>query len=306
MLSSRYVPLFPSFLPFSPTYLYLPVKPHLSSPLRLRPRTPHTSQLSLPTLSPTTLPPVLSLLSLRAELGAVANTWTSARRTVECLEFVRRRWGVYEEHSVPANANLNANANAAREGLGSSSSTGTSSNATSTAPPPSRRPNVEPRWKPSDSSELVCAICFEGVNTNPNTKTDSSADPVDQSAQNPSPNPNPTRETMRGRCRLDCGHELHATCLVAWLHHQAFCPTCHLALSASPPAAPAARPSVVTSPAPASPVSGMHGRTETLRRRAGSVTTASASANATAITAAAVTEDEGEGEDERGVPSYIF
>ncbi|PWZ03033.1 hypothetical protein BCV70DRAFT_214510 [Testicularia cyperi] len=50
--------------------------------------------LRLPTLSPTSLPPVLSLLSLRSELASVTTVWTKARASVECLEFVRRRWGV--------------------------------------------------------------------------------------------------------------------------------------------------------------------------------------------------------------------
>lgn len=49
-------------------------------------------QLSLPTLSPTSLPPILALLSLRSQLTSLVSTWTSSRRSIECLEFVRRRW----------------------------------------------------------------------------------------------------------------------------------------------------------------------------------------------------------------------
>lgn len=52
----------------------------------------YTQQLSLPTLAPTSFPSLLSLLSLRSELGAVTSTWSSARKSIECLEFVRRRW----------------------------------------------------------------------------------------------------------------------------------------------------------------------------------------------------------------------
>ena len=53
--------------------------------------------LRLPTLTPTSLPPVLSLLSLRSELATLTQIWSKARSSVECLEFVRRRWGVQLE-----------------------------------------------------------------------------------------------------------------------------------------------------------------------------------------------------------------
>ncbi|CDW99760.1 hypothetical protein [Sporisorium scitamineum] len=53
--------------------------------------------LRLPTLTPTSLPPVLSLLSLRSELASLTQIWSKARSSVECLEFVRRRWGVQLE-----------------------------------------------------------------------------------------------------------------------------------------------------------------------------------------------------------------
>lgn len=47
---------------------------------------------SLPTFAPTSFPSLLSLLSLRSALGSVVMTWCSARRSIECLEFVQRRW----------------------------------------------------------------------------------------------------------------------------------------------------------------------------------------------------------------------
>lgn len=42
----------------------------------------------------------------------------------------------------------------------------------------------------------------------------------------------------KGAARLDCGHLLHPTCLVAWLVNQAFCPTCHMPLQLAPPGPP--------------------------------------------------------------------
>ncbi|PWN32568.1 uncharacterized protein FA14DRAFT_181252 [Meira miltonrushii] len=52
--------------------------------------------VSLPTFTPTSFPSLLSLLSLRSALGSVVMTWCSARRSVECLEFVQRRWSQQE------------------------------------------------------------------------------------------------------------------------------------------------------------------------------------------------------------------
>jgi hypothetical protein len=147
------------------------------------------AQLSLPTLSPTTLPPLLALLSLRSELGSVARVWTSARRSLECLEFVRRRWGAAAGTSAAAS-------------------------------PDQKRPRQEPRWRAPTPEEVRCAICFENVHP--------SASPDEQAKEAQPTAPDET-------CMLDCGHELHSLCLVRWLAAQAFCPVCHLRLSASPP-----------------------------------------------------------------------
>lgn len=80
-------------------------------------------QLSLPTLSPTSLPPILALLSLRSQLGALVVTWISARRSLECLEFVRRRWP---------------------------------SSSLSLA-------ETSPRWRADEEEEILCPICLEPI-----------------------------------------------------------------------------------------------------------------------------------------------
>ncbi|PWN31004.1 hypothetical protein BDZ90DRAFT_30845 [Jaminaea rosea] len=49
--------------------------------------------MRLPTISPTSLPAVIALLALRAEIGLLAKSWNVERRKMEGLEFVRRRWG---------------------------------------------------------------------------------------------------------------------------------------------------------------------------------------------------------------------
>ncbi|KDN47538.1 hypothetical protein K437DRAFT_273641 [Tilletiaria anomala UBC 951] len=48
--------------------------------------------ISLPSLSPTSLPPLLALLALRSELAECTITWTTARSSIECLDFVNHRW----------------------------------------------------------------------------------------------------------------------------------------------------------------------------------------------------------------------
>ena len=125
--------------------------------------------LHLPTLSPTSLPPVLALLSLRAQLAALTHVWARARGSVECLEFVRRRWAAHKPRSKP------------------------------TTPDPAS----------------LCPICFEPTHT-----------------------PTTTTTTATALCTLDCGHQIHDTCLVAWLTAQAFCPTCHAVMSFTPPTTP--------------------------------------------------------------------
>ncbi|KAJ1032073.1 hypothetical protein NDA13_002448 [Ustilago tritici] len=89
--------------------------------------------LRLPTLSPTSLPPVLSLLSLRSELASLTQIWSRARSSVECLEFVRRRWGVVlEEGKDPY---------------------------TSVPRPRAAKEAGDYKWKSCD--DVFCAICFE-------------------------------------------------------------------------------------------------------------------------------------------------
>ncbi len=139
--------------------------------------------VSLPSLSPTSLPPLISLLALRWQLSECANVWTTFRTSVERLEFALRRW----------------------TGQWSSK-----------------------KWTP-DEAPQTCAICFENVYHNP------------QHAQRSAPSvadPDAKHFRAKGVCRLDCGHELHPTCLCSWLAKQAFCPVCFVALSAAPPGAP--------------------------------------------------------------------
>ncbi|KAN0066470.1 hypothetical protein ACQY0O_000564 [Thecaphora frezii] len=154
--------------------------------------------LHLPTLSPTSLPPVLSLLSLRSELSSLTTLWSQARGSVECLEFVRRRWGVQ----------LNA--------------------ATDTDPYPPRLGRKTYRWTSQD--EVTCCICFEA--TRP--RLDGERKKQGEEDKGEERDKGEKARTWRF-CRLDCGHEIHDECLMAWLTSQAFCPTCHEVLSFSPP-----------------------------------------------------------------------
>ncbi|KAJ9477159.1 RING-type domain-containing protein [Pseudozyma hubeiensis] len=89
--------------------------------------------LRLPTLSPTSLPPVLSLLSLRSELASMTQIWSKARSSVECLEFVRRRWGVQLEQGQDPYTSVSRPRAAAAAG--------------------------DYKWKSYD--DVYCAICFE-------------------------------------------------------------------------------------------------------------------------------------------------
>ncbi|GAC96597.1 hypothetical protein PHSY_004179 [Pseudozyma hubeiensis SY62] len=89
--------------------------------------------LRLPTLSPTSLPPVLSLLSLRSELASMTQIWSKARSSVECLEFVRRRWGVQLEQGKDPYTSVSRPRAAAAAG--------------------------DYKWKSYD--DVYCAICFE-------------------------------------------------------------------------------------------------------------------------------------------------
>lgn len=158
----------------------------------------------LPTLSPTSLPPVLSLLSLRSELASLTQIWSKARSSIECLEFVRRRWGVQLEQGKDPYSSVTRPRAAAAAG--------------------------DYQWKSRD--DVYCAICFEQTR---------SAAPAAEDNDNKSNDTEQDRPRKFEFCRLDCGHELHDVCLVSWLTAQAFCPTCHVVLSFSPRAATASR-----------------------------------------------------------------
>ncbi|SPO20530.1 uncharacterized protein UTRI_00006 [Ustilago trichophora] len=93
--------------------------------------------LRLPTLSPTSLPPVLSLLSLRSELASLTQIWSRARSSVECLEFVRRRWGVQLPQGQDPYASVVRPRAAVEAG--------------------------DYKWKSYD--DVYCAICFEQTRT---------------------------------------------------------------------------------------------------------------------------------------------
>ena len=157
--------------------------------------------LRLPTLSPTSLPPVLSLLSLRSELASLTKVWSRARSSVECLEFVRRRWGVQLQQGQDPYTSV-------------------------------RRPRATAAagdypWKSYE--DVYCAICFEP------TRTASAPREVASNRQSCKTDDGKLDEARTFEfCRLDCGHELHDVCLVSWLTAQAFCPTCHVVLSFSP------------------------------------------------------------------------
>ncbi|EPQ29524.1 uncharacterized protein PFL1_02743 [Pseudozyma flocculosa PF-1] len=157
--------------------------------------------LRLPTLSPTSLPPVLSLLSLRSELSSLTSIWSKARASVECLEFVRRRWGVELTDRPDTDPYGDEAASSAGGGGG----------------------KWGKRYKWMSTDEVTCSICFEL--TRPEFARPRSGAGDEAGRKWPF-------------CRLDCGHELHDTCLVAWLTNQAFCPTCHCVLSFSPPPPP--------------------------------------------------------------------
>lgn len=150
--------------------------------------------LSLPTLSPTSLPPVLSLLSLRSQLGAVAVTWTSARRSVECLEFVRRRWGV----DSSSNSSTSPPSPSAR-----TSPTATAAGAMG-GPSSRRRARSSATWRAGHTDDVMCSICFEVVRYgSPTAHSDALA--IEGSASG-----NQQTGTAGESCTLDCGHELHA------------------------------------------------------------------------------------------------
>ncbi|TKY90059.1 hypothetical protein EX895_000057 [Sporisorium graminicola] len=160
--------------------------------------------LRLPTLTPTSLPPVLSLLSLRSELASLTQIWSKARSSVECLEFVRRRWGVLLEQGQDPYTSVSRPRAAAAAG--------------------------DYQWKSYD--DVYCAICFEQTRSAGAASTGS-----DTAGDKDDIEPKKKFEF----CRLDCGHELHDVCLVSWLTAQAFCPTCHVVLSFSPRTATASR-----------------------------------------------------------------
>lgn len=189
----------------------------------------------MPTLSPASFPSLLSLLSLRSELGAVATTWSSARQSVECLEFVRRRWGTYpssEGQTDPA--------------VPRSSS--------SLSLPERSRSWQTARYAASDNDEeQMCAICFEPVIIAPGPRQQDGCtlDCKHQlHAVSLSPE-NGLEETRLIYVSLEtrliyvsliipctCFSSfllLSQICLVQWLDKQSFCPCCHAGLKATPP-----------------------------------------------------------------------
>ncbi|KAE8272158.1 hypothetical protein A4X09_0g197 [Tilletia walkeri] len=171
--------------------------------------------LSLPTLTPTSIYPLVALLALRNEVGQLVACWTKARQTVECLEFVRRRWGVGSAHRARIQALRKAE-----------SSKGQSVSLIHQAV-----------W---DGEEQVCCICFEPTRAFVGRSRSGSTDGASSDGGRPERDEMKKGSTIadeaeENTCVLDCSHVLHADCLVIWLRAQNFCPVCHAALQATPP-----------------------------------------------------------------------
>ncbi|CAD6890304.1 unnamed protein product [Tilletia controversa] len=182
--------------------------------------------LSLPTLTPTSIYPLVALLALRNEIGQLVVCWTKARQTVECLEFVRRRWG--------AGSALRARIQALRK-------TGSA-----------KGQNVslvhQAVW---DGEEQVCCMCFEptpafparsrsgstteGASSDGGRREEEEEKEETRKQGRSHPDSSDTDEAEENTCVLDCTHVLHADCLVTWLRAQNFCPVCHAPLQGTPP-----------------------------------------------------------------------
>ncbi|CEH17437.1 SYNOVIOLIN-RELATED [Ceraceosorus bombacis] len=213
--------------------------------------------LSLPTLSPASLAPLLALLALRSELGRLVDAWSSARSAAECLEFVRRRWGARKcmarAKAVVAAAQTSArNAeNAAQKAESESAQHGeqkiNKETIRSLRERATRKRNQAAKetakWAWSNKSEAevldqTCSVCFESVlpgyasSSFSRSKTEDGADPTLNHSQTSLDSEVDLDEIA---CVLDCGHALHSVCLVRHLTAQAKCPACHASLSASPP-----------------------------------------------------------------------
>ncbi|KAK0540704.1 hypothetical protein OC835_000521 [Tilletia horrida] len=185
--------------------------------------------LRLPTLTPTSIYPLVALLALRNELGQMVQCWTRARQTVECLEFVRRRWGVGSTLRARVQALQNIN------GSGKSSSSSSSN----------LRLVQQAVW---NGEEQTCAMCFEPTPTFPARSRSGSASEGPGAGGHSSADSSLSRnggggansetteeDALENTCVLDCAHVLHANCLVTWLRAQNFCPVCHAPLQGTPP-----------------------------------------------------------------------
>ncbi|KAK0537927.1 hypothetical protein OC834_000627 [Tilletia horrida] len=185
--------------------------------------------LRLPTLTPTSIYPLVALLALRNELGQMVQCWTRARQTIECLEFVRRRWGVGSTLRARVQALQNIN------GSGKSSSSSSSN----------LRLVQQAVW---NGEEQTCAMCFEPTPTFPARSRSGSASEGPGAGGHSSADSSLSRnggggansetteeDALENTCVLDCAHVLHANCLVTWLRAQNFCPVCHAPLQGTPP-----------------------------------------------------------------------
>jgi len=165
--------------------------------------------LSLPTLTPTSIYPLVALVALRNEAGHLVMCWTKARQTVECLEFVRRRWGVGSalRSRVQSFMQQQQSASPGKDGAGRV---------------------YQAVWS---GEEQTCCMCFEPTPAFPSRRSSSAS----QDAGHLPDSSIMDEEAEENTCVLDCAHVLHADCLVTWLRAQNFCPVCHAPLNGTPP-----------------------------------------------------------------------
>ncbi|KAK0543009.1 erg26, C-3 sterol dehydrogenase [Tilletia horrida] len=155
--------------------------------------------INLPSLTPTSICPLVALLALRGELAQLVMCWTSARQTVECLEFVRRRWGVTSAH---------------RFRRGSSESKDEMSSADFV---------YRAVW---NGEEQTCSMCFEQTPAARSIKRPAGSGEASSSPESGDETDlhQEDDEALENTCILDCAHVLHADCLTKWLQTQNFCP----------------------------------------------------------------------------------
>lgn len=172
---------------------------------------------------------------------------------MECLEFVERRWGSNSNTLRRSERKRNDTGSRSRsqEGVENNEKVNiqsrSSSRSTSREDGPNRE-DQEQEYKDRDSQR--CPICFEQVNlyemppsssfkaSSQNSIDSNSADEAEKvldSIYSRTSQSQPRLRLNPKACKLDCGHLLHSMCLVEWLSHQAFCPTCHDKLKATPP-----------------------------------------------------------------------